>query len=103
MRDVVGNDALRVIQRERDQDADALALDGFVEAFDLAVRLRVIGRSSDMGHAHDADELLEILGNELRPIVADDAWARIGKLFAGPQDDGSRRFPPCFGGCPSGR
>src|SRR6266404_6267275 len=88
MGDVIGDDALGVVKGERHQDADALALDGFVEAFDLAVRLRIIGRSSHMGHAHDADELFEVLGDELRPVVADDAWARLGKLFAGPQDDG---------------
>src|SRR6266404_5888621 len=68
MGDVIGDDALGVVKGERHQDADALALDGFVEAFDLAVRLRIIGRSSHMGHAHDADELFEVLGDELRPL-----------------------------------
>jgi hypothetical protein len=32
-----------------------------------------------MGHAGDADELLEILGDELGAIVADDAWPRGGE------------------------
>jgi len=33
-----------------------------VPALDLAVRLRVIGRSPDVRHARNADELLEVLG-----------------------------------------
>jgi hypothetical protein len=41
-----------------------------------------------MGHAHDADELLEVLGDELWTVVGDDAWTRVGEFFAGPQDDG---------------
>ena len=50
-------------------------------AFDLAVGLRVIGRGSDVGHAGDADELLEVLGDELRAVVADDAWPGFRELF----------------------
>ena len=41
-----------------------------------------------MGHAHDADELLEVLGDELGTVVADDAWMDAGELFTGTQDDG---------------
>ena len=90
MNHVIGNDTASVVQGERHEDADALALDGFVKAFELAVGLRVIGRSSHMGHAHDADELFEILGDELRPVVADDAGRDAGEFFAGLEDDGLR-------------
>ena len=41
-----------------------------------------------MRHAGDADELLEVLGNELRPIVGDDARRGAGVGFAGALDDG---------------
>ena len=78
MGDVIGRRAAGVVERERHLDADALALDGFVPAFDLAVGLRIVGRGSDVGHAGDADELLEVLGDELRAVVGDDAraWRR---------------------------
>jgi hypothetical protein len=41
-----------------------------------------------MGHAGDADELLEVLGDKLRSVVGDDAWACRGELFTGALDDG---------------
>ena len=104
MVDVIGNDASGVVERERHQDADAIALEGFVPAFDLAVALGIIGRGSDMGHAGDADELLEVLGDELGAVVGDDAWRDAGEFFAGALDDGfARRFPPFFRGFPSER
>src|SRR6266511_4327580 len=40
-----------------------------------------------MSHSTDPDELLEILGDELRPVVRDDPRARIGKSFPCPLDD----------------
>ena len=36
-----------------------------------------------MGHAGDADELLEVLGDELRAVVGDDAWRDAGVSFRG--------------------
>ena len=36
-----------------------------------------------MRHARDADELLEIAGDELRAIVRDNAWLRLRVLFLG--------------------
>ncbi len=57
-------------------------------AFDLAVGLRVVGRGAHMSHAGDADELFEITGDELRPVVGDDAGVRAGELFAGTLQDG---------------
>ena len=40
-----------------------------------------------MRHAADADKLLEILGDELRAVVADDPRRLAGKLFAGALED----------------
>ena len=88
MRDVVGDDAAGILERQRHLDADAIALEGFVPAFDLAVGLRVVGRGADMGHAGDADEFLEVLGDELGAVVGDDAWRDAGELFAGALQDG---------------
>ena len=47
-------------------------------AFDLAVGLGVIGRGFDVSHAGDADELLEVLGDELGAVVGDDARRGVG-------------------------
>ena len=87
MGDEVGDDAAGVVERQRDLDADALALEGLVPAFDLAVALRIVGRGPDVGHAGDADELLEVLGDELRAVVGDDAWRDAGVSFAGALED----------------
>ena len=40
-----------------------------------------------MVHATDADQLLEILGDELRPVVRDDPGPLAGKLLSSPLDD----------------
>ena len=79
--DVIGDDPSRVFQRQRDLGANALALDRFVEAFELAVALRIIGRSPDLGHAGDANELLEVFGDERRSVVGDDARACVREFF----------------------
>ena len=88
MGDVIGHDAAGIVERQRHLDADAIALEGFVPAFDLAVALRIVGRGLDVGHAGDADELLEVLGDELRAVVGDDAWRGAGVGFAGALQDG---------------
>jgi hypothetical protein len=88
LRDVFGNDASCFVEGKRDAGADAVGFDGFVPAFELAVGLGVIGRGTDMGHAGDADELLEVLGDELGPVVADDARFLAGEFFAGALHDG---------------
>ena len=41
-----------------------------------------------MGHATDADELLEVFSDELGTIVRDDPRGDLGKAFPGPLDDG---------------
>src|SRR5207245_1147737 len=69
MPDIIGHEATRVVERQRHLDADAIAFEGFVPAFDLAVGLGIIGRGFNVGHAGDADELLEVLGDELGAVV----------------------------------
>ena len=86
--DEVEDDASGVVQREGNCDADALAFEGFVPAFDFAVGLRIVRRGFDVGHAGDADELFEVLGDELGPVVGDDAGRFAGEGFAGALDDG---------------
>jgi len=41
-----------------------------------------------VSHASDADELLEVLGDELRPVVADEAWPFARILLAGALQNG---------------
>ncbi len=78
----------RFIERQRHLGADAIALEGFVPAFDLAIGLRIVGRCLDVGHAGDANELFELAGDELRSVIANDAWCGRGVGFAGTlQDD----------------
>src|SRR5437879_9049564 len=63
-----------IIEGQRRAGPDAFPFERFVPAFDLSVRLRIVGRRSDVGHARDPNELLEVLGDELRPVVGDDPW-----------------------------
>src|SRR5437879_3047395 len=49
MSHVIGNKASGVFQGQRHLDADTLAFDGLVIAFELAVGLGIIRRSTDMG------------------------------------------------------
>ena len=66
-----GNDSQR---RPR---SNAFAFQRLVPAFQLAIRLRVARRGSDVRHARDANELLEIAGNELRAVVRDEKCNRL--------------------------
>jgi hypothetical protein len=85
---VIEDDASSVLQGQRRQDADALALEGFVPAFFFAIGLGIVGRCPHVGHAGDADELFEIFGDKLRPVVGDDAGPGVGKDFTGALQDG---------------
>src|SRR5215472_3475586 len=71
----------RIIQRKRSSGSDAFAFERLVPAFDLAVRLWIIRGGSDVRHARDANELLEVAGNELRAIVGDDSRLRFRVLL----------------------
>src|SRR5262249_55623077 len=67
--------------------ADALLLEDAMPALDLAVALRVVRRGPRVRHAAEADELLEITGNELRAVVGDDPRRHAGEPLACPLDD----------------
>jgi hypothetical protein len=56
-------------------------------SLDLAIALRVIRRCFHMRHATEPDELLEILGNELRAVVRDDPRLYIRVSLSCPLDD----------------
>ena len=57
-------------------------------SLNFPVRLRIVGRSPDVRHAGDSNELLEVLGDELRPVVGDDPGPCFRVQFLGPlQDD----------------
>jgi hypothetical protein len=66
-----------IIERQRRSRPDALSFERFVPALDLPVRLRVKRRGSDVRHARDPNELLEVLSDELRPIARDDPGSRV--------------------------
>src|SRR5262249_47909200 len=77
----------RIIERQRCSWPDALPFERFVPALDLSVRLRIKRRGSDVRHARDPDELFEVLGDELRPVVGDDPGLRLRVKFLGALHD----------------
>ena len=66
--DIVGNQATGISERDGALRADAFALERLVPALQLAVALGAEWRGTHMGHAHQADVLLEVLGDELRAV-----------------------------------
>src|ERR1700722_3311214 len=78
------NQTPRIFQRQRRSGTNALPFEGFVPTLDFAVRLRVIRRSPDVRHTRNADELLEVLGDELGPVVGNDPRFNSGVPLFGP-------------------
>ena len=103
MVDEIGDDAARLVEGERHLNADAIALEGFVPTFDLAVGLGIVRTGAHMGHAGNADELLEVLGDELWAVVGDDARSDTRMTLAGAAGWFPRRFPPFSREFPSAR
>ena len=56
-------------------------------ALDLPVALQVVRRGSGVRHAAQANELLEVPGNELRAVVGDDPRRDSGEAFPRSLDD----------------
>ncbi len=83
MLDILGYDAQGFLQRLRRLQSDAFGLGGLVPTLHLAVALRIVGAGSHMGHARQANELFEVLGNELRAIVRDNPRPGLGEPLAG--------------------
>jgi len=65
----VGDEATCLFDVERGSRADAVVLEGLVPALDFAVGLWVVGRGFDVGETCNANELFEVLCNELRAVV----------------------------------
>ena len=85
MNDIALYQTPRIFELQGRSWADALSFERFVPALDLSIRLRIVGRSSERVMPRDPNELLEVLGNQIRPVVRDDPW-RV--QFLGPlQDD----------------
>jgi len=83
MLDVALHQTPRIFQRQWRSRPDALSFERFVPAFDLSVRLRIVGRGSDVRHARDPNELLEVFGDELRAVIRDDPGLRLRVLLLG--------------------
>src|SRR5208282_1679916 len=83
----LGNEPSSVFQAQRGLDANAPSFQGLVPPLHLAVALGIVERGSNVSHSTYADELLEVLGDELRPVVRDDSGPLAGKLLSSPLDD----------------
>src|ERR1700694_4198224 len=51
---------------------ETIDFEGLVPSLDFPVALRVVRGGFDMGQTGQADKLLEVLGNKLRPVVGND-------------------------------
>ena len=58
-----------------------------MEPFDFSVALRIERTRPHVGHTAQTNECFEVLGDELRAVVGDDSWARVGKCLARALDD----------------
>jgi len=81
---VAVHQAFRILERQRvpGRRHSTLATSANVRFFRSIEDSR---RSSDVGHAGDPNKLLEVFGNELRPVVGDDPGPRFGVKFLGAQ------------------
>lgn len=61
-------------------------------SFQHSVRLRIKRRSAYAAHPEDADDLLEIPGDELRPVVGNDPGFCLGVFLLGLTDERSPHF-----------
>jgi hypothetical protein len=52
----------------------------------MILRLRIVGTGAHVCDARQADELLEVLGDELRSVVADDPRPFLGELVGFDED-----------------
>src|SRR5262249_23769402 len=72
-------------QGQRRSRTNTLFLEDAMPAFDFAVALRVVRRGPRMRHTANADELLEVPGDELRAVVRDHPRRHAAALLACPQ------------------
>jgi hypothetical protein len=65
------HDATHVFQ-VRGASADTIALDGPAQMVDRVVAVEIVWRHRDVGHATKTNELLEVPGDEPRPLGRND-------------------------------
>ena len=85
--DILRDDPLSLAPIRERLEPDGLRLQAVVPALQLAVALRVERARAHVRHARQADELLEVLGHELRPVVGDDPGRGAGELLLRPLDE----------------
>lgn len=73
---------------------DTITLESAVPAFNFAVALRVMRRGPHMRQLSQPDKFLEVFGDKLGSVVADDSRTRDGELFQGGLEND---FDLCFG------
>ena len=71
----------RVVHIQRRAWPNAFRLRRLMEPFQFPIRLRIVGRGAHVGHAAEADELLEVASYKLRPVVGDDPRLSFGIFF----------------------
>lgn len=81
MLDVPGNLTKCLLVVARATRANAFLFDRAVESLKLSVALRVVGARRDMCHFTETDERLEIFGDELWSVVADNSWLYAWMFF----------------------
>ena len=84
---VLADQATGFFQGQRHTRPNALVFDRAMPALQLAIALRVVRRGPHMRHPADPNELLEVLGDELRAVVGDDPRVDVGERFPRPLDD----------------
>jgi hypothetical protein len=83
------NQTLGIFKRQRAAWAQAAGFKGLVPALDFTVGLGVVRGGLDMSQASDSDELFEVTGNELRPVVSDNAGLSLDLALVRVRDDAS--------------
>lgn len=79
MLNIIGNSLHRFFDRARTRWSNALVLQRTVPSLKLAVALRIVWTGSHVGE--DTHKHLEVLGDELRPVVADDSRFSSRRFF----------------------
>ncbi len=84
---ILRHDAASVVQTKRRTRPNAFRLDRAMIPLQLAVALRKIKTCLNMGHTAYLNKRLELLGDKLRAIIADDARRLAGELLPSALED----------------
>src|SRR5438093_3739169 len=85
--DEVAHDSLGILQAERSFGTNGVLFEGAVEALEFAIALRVVRGGEDVGGLPEADEFLEVAGDELAAVVTDDLRPGAGEAFPAALED----------------